>query len=213
MAKKKNNKTAAGPVAKQGADMSPSAARSSTPGNQSPPTITTGHVDNPANNHHQQRTSSLPELFSTLTISTPNKNKAHDNTTQNHPESKPHFDVVAEWDAYFGEGTTSDWARFCVDLGLEGDFTSKTKCKKAMKNVWINIHDFLEAEDKQDVPRFTDERTLSIYTRCSGKVYRRKEIRGDSPLKLLLANILYPRGWMGRKKKAKKVVGTELVKA
>ncbi|KAB5536655.1 hypothetical protein GE09DRAFT_335098 [Coniochaeta sp. 2T2.1] len=204
MANKKKNKTAAGPLAKR-------AAESSTPANQPPPTTSGGCVGNPANNH-RQRTSSLPELFSTLTISTPNQNKTHDNTTANNPESKPNFDVVAAWDAYFGEGTTADWARFCVDLGLEGDFTSKTKCKKAMKNVWINIHDFLEAEDKQDVPRFTDERTLSIYTRFSGRVYPRKEIRRDSPLKLLLANILYPRWRMGRKMKAKNVVGTELMK-
>jgi hypothetical protein len=41
--------------------------------------------------------------------------------------------IVQAWDDYFGEGTLHDWARLCRDLGLEGDFSSKTKCKKVRK--------------------------------------------------------------------------------
>lgn len=40
--------------------------------------------------------------------------------------------IVQAWDDYFGQGTLEDWARLCRDLGLEGDFSSKTKCKKVV---------------------------------------------------------------------------------
>ena len=55
--------------------------------------------------------------------------------------SKPNsanFNVVDAWDDYFGEGTLDDWARLCRDLGLEGDFSSKNKCKK----VYLPFHLF-----------------------------------------------------------------------
>lgn len=69
------------------------------------------HVDNPANFNTQDNTSLN---LSTLMISKP----------------KARFDVVKAWNDYFGEGNLDDWARFCRDLGLEGDFSSKKKCKK-----------------------------------------------------------------------------------
>lgn len=61
----------------------------------------------------------LPDI-SALTITQPATN----------PKTKERFDVVKAWKAYFREGELSDWARFCIDLGLEGDFSSKRKCKK-----------------------------------------------------------------------------------
>lgn len=70
-----------------------------------------------------------------------------------------------------------------------------------MKNVWINIHDFLRTPDKSQVTRFPSEAALSAYTLGTRKLYPRSRIEADSPLKLLLANILYPRWWMGQKKK------------
>lgn len=73
-----------------------------------------------------------------------------------------------------------------------------------MKSVWINIHDFLQAADKTQVTRFPSEAALAAYTIRTSKVFPRSKIEADSPLKLLLANILYPRWWMGRKKKAAK---------
>jgi hypothetical protein len=147
------------------------------------------------------------------------------------PKPKPaKINIVEAWDDYFGEGTLDDWARFCRDLGLEGDFSSKTKCKKvclhillcpspspslgyictdcpgwsvqAMKDVWINIWDFLRTPNKEEVTRFPSEAALSAYTmKKRSRTYPRNKIRKDSPLKLLMANILYPR--YGRRKKGK----------
>ena len=68
-----------------------------------------------------------------------------------------------------------------------------------MKNVWINIHDFLLADDKREVRRFPTEAALSAYTLGSRRVYPKKRVERDSPLKLLLANILYPRWRKGNR--------------
>ncbi|KAJ9164866.1 hypothetical protein NKR19_g940 [Coniochaeta hoffmannii] len=97
--------------------------------------------------------------------------------------SKPNsanFNVVDAWDDYFGEGTLDDWARLCRDLGLEGDFSSKNKCKKAMKGVWINIWDFLRTPNKENVRRFESEAALSSYTmKKSSRKYPRHMIDKD----------------------------------
>jgi hypothetical protein len=63
-----------------------------------------------------------------------------------------------------------------------------------MKNVWINIWDFLRAENKADVRRFESEAALATYTmKKSSRKYPRDMIEKDSPLKLLMANIVNPR--------------------
>ncbi|OIW34888.1 hypothetical protein CONLIGDRAFT_675840 [Coniochaeta ligniaria NRRL 30616] len=175
MPKKKNKKENGSGMAQQTAGGPLPLPDASTQDGQ-PPTIS-AHVDNPANASTQDKP--LP------------------NTTR---KSKAKFDVVKAWQEYFGEGNLDDWARFCRDLGLEGDFSSKKKCKKAMKSVWINIYDFLQTPDKSQVTRFPSEAALSGYTLWTRKLYPRNRIEADSPLKLLLANILYPRWWMGRKK-------------
>lgn len=72
-----------------------------------------------------------------------------------------------------------------------------------MKNIWINIHDFLRAEDKAAVPRHASEAELSAYTLLSKKTFPRKRVEKDSPLKLLLARILYPGRWQGGRKGGK----------
>jgi hypothetical protein len=71
-----------------------------------------------------------------------------------------------------------------------------------MKNVWVNIWDFLQARNKVEVHQFRSEATLAAYTVRTGRVYPRKKIEKDSPLKLLLAHILYPRWYTGKVKKA-----------
>lgn len=66
---------------------------------------------------------------------------------------------------------------------------------QALKGVWVNIHDFLAAEDKPgDVVFYASERQLSKYTLRSHKVFPRRDIPHGSPLRDLLARILYPRG-------------------
>jgi len=63
-----------------------------------------------------------------------------------------------------------------------------------MKGVWINIWDFLRTPNKENVRRFESEAALSSYTmKKSSRKYPRHMIDKDSPLKLLMANILCPR--------------------
>lgn len=72
-----------------------------------------------------------------------------------------------------------------------------------MKNVWINIPDFLLAPDKNEVTRFPSEAALSQYTmKNRSRRYPKLKIGKDSPLRLLMANILSPWYWGKRNGKA-----------
>ncbi|KAK7741091.1 hypothetical protein SLS63_000644 [Diaporthe eres] len=102
--------------------------------------------------------------------------------------------IAAKWYDYFGtnDNDLAKWKQLCSDLGKPSDtFTSKTQCRKALKGVWVNIHDFLAAENKpEDVRFFESERALAAYTRKSHKVFPRREITQGNPLRDLLAHIL-----------------------
>ncbi|RYP39730.1 hypothetical protein DL767_002111 [Monosporascus sp. MG133] len=99
--------------------------------------------------------------------------------------------IVREWEQYFGAGDLQDWQRLMEDLGFEEQFNSKTKCRKALKNVWVNIHDFLAAVKVGEIPyRFRSESELAEYTISNRKIYPRKRLQKGSPLCSLLANIL-----------------------
>lgn len=88
--------------------------------------------------------------------------------------------------------------------------TKIDKKKQALKNIWINIVDFLAAvrardtaaeaiQDEQareaalaapvQVRFFTSQAKLARYTVQTGKVFPRRHIAEDSPLKLLMAHI------------------------
>ncbi|KAI1088566.1 hypothetical protein F5B19DRAFT_496294 [Rostrohypoxylon terebratum] len=98
--------------------------------------------------------------------------------------------VAAEWNEYFGAGDLSAWQRLMADLGIPGTFTSKTQCKKALRNVWVNIVDFLHnVREGRQTRHFKTQNELSNYTRDTGKIYPRRMVTQDSPLKGLLAFI------------------------
>lgn len=48
---------------------------------------------------------------------------------------KDQLAIVQAWDDYFGAGGLADWARLCQDLGLEGDFSTKGKCRKVWRPI------------------------------------------------------------------------------
>lgn len=52
-------------------------------------------------------------------------------------------DVREQWDAYFGPGDLEDFQRLCADLQIEGDLSSKTKCRKVSRVCLCR--EFLEA--------------------------------------------------------------------
>ncbi|KKY38413.1 hypothetical protein UCDDA912_g01731 [Diaporthe ampelina] len=116
------------------------------------------------------------------------------------PQGEPQEekDIAGKWDEYFGKNDNdlTKWKRLCHDLGKPSEtFTSKTQCRNALKGVWVNIHDFLAAENKpDDVVFFKSERALAAYTRRTRKLFPRHEVTRGSPLRDLLAHILYRRG-------------------
>lgn len=67
-----------------------------------------------------------------------------------------------------------------------------------MKNVWVNIRDFLEAENKLEVYHFPTEAALARYTVEAHRFFPRRKVVKGSPLTLLMANILSPR-YRGKK--------------
>ncbi|KAG6362134.1 hypothetical protein INS49_010363 [Diaporthe citri] len=102
--------------------------------------------------------------------------------------------IAAKWHDYISKSDNDldKWKQLCSDLGKPSDtFTSKTQCRKALRGVWVNIHDFLAAENKpKDVRFFKSERALAAYTRKTHKVFPRRDIKQGDPLRDLLAHIL-----------------------
>ncbi|KAJ3580241.1 hypothetical protein NPX13_g321 [Xylaria arbuscula] len=100
--------------------------------------------------------------------------------------------VVTAWEEYMGEGKLEDFQRLMRDLGFEEHFPSKSKCRQALKAVWVNIPDFLYAiQHGLPVHHFPSERELSNYTLKSPKrIYPKRFIPKGSPLRQLLAHIL-----------------------
>ncbi|TVY39611.1 hypothetical protein LOCC1_G005830, partial [Lachnellula occidentalis] len=112
---------------------------------------------------------------------------------------KPRRDIVEEFDRYFGsEDNLDNWQRLCHDVGVEDDLTSITKCKKELKDVWINIYDLLDAVKKGKQPRrFPSQRALAHYTIKFRKIYPKKQAKEEGAVRALLAHI-FDRNSSGR---------------
>jgi len=46
--------------------------------------------------------------------------------------------IVQEFDDYFGTGSLDDWQRLCRDVGLDGNYSSITQCRKASIPLYLN---------------------------------------------------------------------------
>ncbi|KAI0531838.1 hypothetical protein GGR58DRAFT_214118 [Xylaria digitata] len=98
--------------------------------------------------------------------------------------------VVGQWEKYMGRGELEDWQRLMRDLGFEQEFRSKSQCRKTLKTVWVNIHDFLAAVKRAEpVHHFESQNQLAIYTIKKRLYYPKKNIEKGSPLRQLLAQI------------------------
>ncbi|KAI1346249.1 hypothetical protein F5Y01DRAFT_27970 [Xylaria sp. FL0043] len=106
------------------------------------------------------------------------------------PKQRKQLAVVIEWEKYMGKGELEDWQRLMKDLGFDEEFPSKKKCREALKSVWVNIPDFLQAIKKgQPVHHFPSQRALAAYTQEHRKFYPKKDIPKSSPLRRLLAHM------------------------
>ncbi|KAI1779919.1 hypothetical protein F4818DRAFT_158578 [Hypoxylon cercidicola] len=104
-------------------------------------------------------------------------------------------ELVSDWEEYFGSGDLSDWQRLMADLGFTEEFTSKSQCRKALTHVWVNIRDFLDDNRAgREIHRFDNETQLSQYTINTGKIFPKKKVPKESPLRKLLAHIFSPGG-------------------
>ncbi|KAH6650690.1 hypothetical protein F5144DRAFT_589113 [Chaetomium tenue] len=72
--------------------------------------------------------------------------------------------IAAEFNTYFGAGTVQDWQRLCRDVGLTGNYTSITQCRK----------------------RFGNARQLAEYTMRTRKIFPKKRAKEMGPVRALL---------------------------
>ncbi|KAI2468068.1 hypothetical protein F4781DRAFT_432763 [Annulohypoxylon bovei var. microspora] len=105
--------------------------------------------------------------------------------------------VVSDWNDYFGPGDLLAWQHFMADLGISGTFNSKTQCRKAsnpyitaLRDVWVNIVDFLDDVKEGRHPRlFDSQHSLRRYTQKQKKIYPKSLVPKGSPLRCLFARI------------------------
>ncbi|KAK0748144.1 hypothetical protein B0T21DRAFT_406684 [Apiosordaria backusii] len=107
--------------------------------------------------------------------------------------------IVARFDRYFGEGNLEDWQRLCSDIFEDWelatrDITSKTKCRKLLKTVFVNIRDLLDAVEsspKRKPQRFGSHAALKDYTKQTRRFYPKEKVKDElGPARALLRRIL-----------------------
>ncbi|KFH42995.1 hypothetical protein ACRE_062540 [Hapsidospora chrysogenum ATCC 11550] len=96
--------------------------------------------------------------------------------------------VRERWDVYFGPGELDDFQRLCADLRIEGDLSSKTKCRNALGKVHVNIPQFLNAmTNGTPVTFFRNSHELAAYTmKKRTRYFPKHDIPKGSPLRKLL---------------------------
>ncbi|RSL51216.1 hypothetical protein CEP54_011542 [Fusarium duplospermum] len=98
--------------------------------------------------------------------------------------------LVTHWEAYIRKGTLKDFQRLCADLNLSGDLDTKTKCRKAINSVNVNIWQFLRSKNKPgDVRFFKNRHRLIRYTKETGSFYPKDRLRKGDPVRDLLRDM------------------------
>ncbi|KAI4775873.1 hypothetical protein E4T52_09179 [Aureobasidium sp. EXF-3400] len=145
--------------------------------------IFTSYFDRfPDFDHHPRR--SVRDEFNRLakTQKWDKEETARQRTTCYNEELEGHF---------AGLGITSQLERLqhlCVELGLE-PLSTVTQCKKALKNTHVNLVDLMNARRTgKKVRMFDTYSQLRKYTKESGKIYPKKDAKGDV-VKVLLRRI------------------------
>ncbi|KAE8449381.1 hypothetical protein EG329_008282 [Mollisiaceae sp. DMI_Dod_QoI] len=100
--------------------------------------------------------------------------------------------IVREFERYFGDTSKLDnWQRLCGDVGLDDDLPSISKCRVALKKVWVNIYDLVDAVRNDTCPpkRFRSQQALANYTVREEKIFPRQKAKDGGPVRALLAHI------------------------
>ncbi|KAK4560862.1 hypothetical protein LTR86_005442 [Recurvomyces mirabilis] len=101
-------------------------------------------------------------------------------------------DIVAFFDTQYGrEEKLEAYRKLCKHLGVSTFPDSITKCKKALKQIYINIHDFLRAhQDNTPAPRFATRDALRADLRSSrDKRFPREAAKGNPFLGWMLVDV------------------------
>ncbi|KAK4202277.1 hypothetical protein QBC40DRAFT_45116 [Triangularia verruculosa] len=115
---------------------------------------------------------------------------------KNKPKPKK---IVARFNRYFGEDNLDNWQRLCSDIFDDSeletrDISSKTKCRKLLKSVFINIYDLLDAVEsspKKKPERFKTHAALVNYTVKTRRIFPRDKVKNElGPVRALLREIL-----------------------
>lgn len=134
-----------------------------------------------ASQHRAQAHEILAESFAKLALS---KNPSKKSKSK-YRKARSKF-IAAEFEDFFGsDAKLENWQRLCDDLGLQGDLTSITKCRKVclhcttwdftksrliginqmLGGIWVNIWNFLDAKRiGTQVKRFSSQRLLGEYS-------------------------------------------------
>lgn len=129
-----------------------------------------------------------------------NKNKSKNSKPQALEPKRPK--IVDDFEKYFGKGDLEDWQRLCGDIGLKDGLESITKCRKALKSVYVNIYDLLDAVKKGEHPQQFPDLEALIYYSFGGeegckKIYPKRHVKDHlGPVKALLRPLT--RGTMNR---------------
>ncbi|RSL66164.1 hypothetical protein CEP53_003439 [Fusarium sp. AF-6] len=111
-------------------------------------------------------------------------------TTTAPSDPKDKVDPASQQDGDVQKGSVKDFQRLCVNLGLPGKLGSKTKCRKEIKNVNVNIGQFLQSKNKpQDVKFFKDKHALVKYTKKTDSFYPKDQLPKGDPLRALLKHM------------------------
>ncbi|KAH7364813.1 hypothetical protein BKA65DRAFT_447974 [Rhexocercosporidium sp. MPI-PUGE-AT-0058] len=92
--------------------------------------------------------------------------------------------IVAKLTRYFGsEDRLENWHQLYRDMGIDDTLGCITKCRSALRKVWVNIYDLIEAVRKYKIPRrFRTQSALSNYTISTDRIYPKKKAKEGGPV-------------------------------
>ncbi|KAJ5183896.1 hypothetical protein N7492_001512 [Penicillium capsulatum] len=100
--------------------------------------------------------------------------------------------VGDNWDHLIGHRSNylETWQAMCYKLELSGDFSSITKCRKALSRVYVNIVDVIECWVTNETPRkFHNSHKLMEYSKREEKIVNRNIAKQDRVLRVLLKKL------------------------
>jgi len=100
--------------------------------------------------------------------------------------------VEANFTAEFGANASSlqSWQALCIEVGITDVPRSITGCKKALKGVWVNIVDLIDARRTgKPVERHESMLALRAYIKRTKKIYPKDAAKQNGFLKAFLITV------------------------